>query len=348
MDYSRYTNVSPYDPMAAPAGNNEESEEDDYDPSNFVAGAADSEPSSTNATPTMESAEADNGSAQPVNAPAQEQNPNTNGAVKQPRTVGGFIVDDEDDEEEANGLNGSLSTAGTTQVAQAADNTFSTSEQSMSEKATQDTSVAAPAHSTVAAAQPISTSSLRSPVAASNPSGSGTSLNMSSQSSAPVSKTRLPQDRVGILEDRIAEDPRGDIDAWLSLIADYRGKNKFDDARKVYERFFQVFPSAVSLLPQNPAQIHALTYSRPNSGSLMRRWNSSAMSSTGWSKSSTRLLCPSQTFSCGRSTSITFVGEITSSRIPVATPERWSLKHMSLCCRTLVLTKTPASSGKSI
>lgn len=246
MDFSTYTNVSSYDPMAGPAGNNDESEEDDYDPSNFVAGAADSEPSSANVTPAVEPAEADDGSAQPAAAPAQEQSPNTNGAVKQQRTVGGFVVDDEDDEEEANGLNGSLSTAGTTQVAQAADNTFSTSEQSMSEKATQDTGVAAPAHSTVAAAQPISTSSLRSPVAASNPSGSGTPLNMTAESSAPVSKTRLPADRVGILEDRIAEDPRGDIDAWLSLIADHRNKGKLDETRKVYERFFQVFPSAVS------------------------------------------------------------------------------------------------------
>ncbi len=63
-----------------------------------------------------------------------------------------------------------------------------------------------------------------------------------------VPKARLPLDRVGILEDRIKEDPRGDIDAWLSLISEHRKRNKIEDARVVYERFFKVFPSAVSLI----------------------------------------------------------------------------------------------------
>jgi len=48
------------------------------------------------------------------------------------------------------------------------------------------------------------------------------------------------------LEDRIADDPRGDIDAWLNLINEFRNRNKLDDARAVYERFFKIFPSAVS------------------------------------------------------------------------------------------------------
>lgn len=61
-----------------------------------------------------------------------------------------------------------------------------------------------------------------------------------------VPKARLPLDRVGILEDRIKEDPRGDTDAWLSLISEHRKRNKTEDARAVYERFFKVFPSAVS------------------------------------------------------------------------------------------------------
>ena len=64
--------------------------------------------------------------------------------------------------------------------------------------------------------------------------------------SASLPRARLPHDRVGLLEDRIKEDPRGDIDAWTSLIAEHRRRGKLDDARKVYERFFVVFPSAVS------------------------------------------------------------------------------------------------------
>jgi cleavage stimulation factor subunit 3 len=64
-----------------------------------------------------------------------------------------------------------------------------------------------------------------------------------------VPKARLPHDRVGILEDRIAEDPRGDVDAWLSLISEHRKRNKLGDARATYDRFFQVFPAAVSNTP---------------------------------------------------------------------------------------------------
>ncbi|EEP82625.1 conserved hypothetical protein [Uncinocarpus reesii 1704] len=60
----------------------------------------------------------------------------------------------------------------------------------------------------------------------------------------PVAKGRLPHDRVGILEDRIQADPRGDIEAWLELISEHRSRNKLDSARQVYERFFKVFPWA--------------------------------------------------------------------------------------------------------
>ncbi|EFW20312.1 mRNA 3'-end-processing protein rna14 [Coccidioides posadasii str. Silveira] len=60
----------------------------------------------------------------------------------------------------------------------------------------------------------------------------------------PVSKGRLPHDRVGILEDRIQADPRGDTEAWLELISEHRSRNKLDSARQVYERFFKVFPWA--------------------------------------------------------------------------------------------------------
>ena len=65
-------------------------------------------------------------------------------------------------------------------------------------------------------------------------------------------KARLPHDRVGILEDRIAGDPRGDIDAWLSLISEHQKRSKLDDARSVFERFFKVFPMAVSLTNPQP------------------------------------------------------------------------------------------------
>ncbi|KAI4088171.1 MAG: hypothetical protein LQ344_006263 [Seirophora lacunosa] len=61
---------------------------------------------------------------------------------------------------------------------------------------------------------------------------------------AAAPKARLPNDTIGILEDRIQEDPRGDTTAWLSLIDEYRRRGKIEDARSTYERFFVVFPAA--------------------------------------------------------------------------------------------------------
>jgi cleavage stimulation factor subunit 3 len=64
---------------------------------------------------------------------------------------------------------------------------------------------------------------------------------------SPSSKGRLSHDRVGILQDRVDEDPRGDLSAWLELIAEHRARNRLDSAREVYERFLKEFPMAVSL-----------------------------------------------------------------------------------------------------
>lgn len=58
-------------------------------------------------------------------------------------------------------------------------------------------------------------------------------------------RRRLPQDKVGQLEDRIAEDPRGDIDAWLRLIDEHQKKGKLDEARDAYERFLKIWPNSV-------------------------------------------------------------------------------------------------------
>ena len=85
------------------------------------------------------------------------------------------------------------------------------------------------------------------------PAPSAAETNSAAKSVPPTPTTsapraRLPHDRVGILEDRIKEDPRGDLEAWLSLIEEHRKRAKTDDARNVYERFLAVFPSAVCSL----------------------------------------------------------------------------------------------------
>ena len=68
---------------------------------------------------------------------------------------------------------------------------------------------------------------------------------------ASAPKARLPHDRVGILEDRIKDDPRGDLEAWTSLISEHQRRNKIDDARNVYERFFKLIPNAVRNMPRS-------------------------------------------------------------------------------------------------
>jgi len=62
-----------------------------------------------------------------------------------------------------------------------------------------------------------------------------------------VPKARLAHDVVGILEDRIKEDPRGDIVAWLELINELKSRNKQDDVRQTYDRFLEQFPLSVCL-----------------------------------------------------------------------------------------------------
>ncbi len=68
----------------------------------------------------------------------------------------------------------------------------------------------------------------------------------SGHAATAVARPRLPHDTIGLLEDRIKEDAKGDLEAWLGLIDEYRKRGQLDDVRKVYERFLALFPQAVS------------------------------------------------------------------------------------------------------
>ena len=68
-----------------------------------------------------------------------------------------------------------------------------------------------------------------------------------STAGAPAPKARLPHDKIGIFEDRVKEDPRGDIEAWFGLIEEHRNRSRLQDARKVYERFLNILPNSVSV-----------------------------------------------------------------------------------------------------
>ncbi|KAG6013803.1 mRNA 3'-end-processing protein rna14 [Claviceps pusilla] len=54
-------------------------------------------------------------------------------------------------------------------------------------------------------------------------------------------------DPVVLLEARIQEDPRGDMDAWISLMADHKRRSRVDDLRRLYNRFLEVFPQAADI-----------------------------------------------------------------------------------------------------
>ncbi|KAG8529182.1 uncharacterized protein KY384_005817 [Bacidia gigantensis] len=60
-------------------------------------------------------------------------------------------------------------------------------------------------------------------------------------------KARLPHDKIGMLEDRIKDDPRGDIEAWLGLIDEHKRRSKSEDARSTYEKFLSLFPFAAEV-----------------------------------------------------------------------------------------------------
>jgi cleavage stimulation factor subunit 3 len=168
-------------------------------------------------------------------------------STRKPKTVGGFIADDSDEEYDAStppqptSLQPSTSNTPSRAIAP------SPLQNSVSQGDLQ-TLTENPKDSTVG------TSTSNTPSV--NPSIGGVTRSLQAPqvltSAAPVQgtsvpKARLPHDKTGILEDRIKEDPRGDIEAWLSLISEHCNRNKLDEARAVYERFFKVFPQAVSL-----------------------------------------------------------------------------------------------------
>ncbi|KAJ9647234.1 mRNA 3'-end-processing protein rna14 [Coniosporium tulheliwenetii] len=241
---------SPYNPAQQPATGDEEDEED-YDPSSLLPESAD------DTVPTVQTTSTTPSDSQPASRPAST-------VQKQPRTVGGFVVDDDDDEEEtpfmkppmasSNGLlNVSRGSTHTPQrsLSQTPSNTLPSSDVPIHSAAQdQGLSGVVPNGSTVsapnAAAVPTEVG-VPAPNGAAAPPHETTTVTEKKPSSPPATKARLPQDKVGIFEDRIAEDPRGDVEAWLGLINEHRKRNKLDDARAAYERFFKVFPTAAEI-----------------------------------------------------------------------------------------------------
>ncbi|KAF9731403.1 hypothetical protein PMIN04_004877 [Paraphaeosphaeria minitans] len=267
-----------YDPAAdfslAPEQADQDDEEEEYDPDNAF-GTHPEERRSASAQSVAMSDSATN-TPQPADEGALKAPPAETSAAptpqKQPRTKGGFVDESEDDEDEvpvAKPKAGSalLNASGVSESPQRSvtlspNNTHAP--QAMSSSSAQDQPV--PGVQSPPVDVPNVVSSLASatvfnggtPVPDATKTGSSDQLKTApAPASAPATtlqaslpKPRLPQDTVGRLEDRVAEDPRGDIEAWLGLVDDHRKRHKVEEARSVFERFFQVFPSAAEIWVQ--------------------------------------------------------------------------------------------------
>ena len=89
-------------------------------------------------------------------------------------------------------------------------------------------------------------------------------------------KARLPNDTIGILEDRVADDEL-DFQAYEELIERYREKSKLDEARQTFQRLLKVLPTSVCASCHN-------TNERPTFGDGTLNSNPLRMSLVAWSK----------------------------------------------------------------
>lgn len=179
-------------------------------------------------------------------ASEEQSRSSSRASTRKPKVIGGFIADDSDEDDESS-----------TQVQNSTGlqvPTSNTSNRPISPSPLQSSVSQQDLQTPTENQNDSNIGSFPSSALPVNPSLPGVNSSVQAPStttpsvqSASIPKARLPHDRMGILEDRIKDDPKGDIEAWLSLITEYRSRHKLDEARAVYERFFKVFPQAVSL-----------------------------------------------------------------------------------------------------
>ncbi|KAK5173126.1 mRNA 3'-end-processing protein rna14 [Saxophila tyrrhenica] len=260
--------AAPYDPTAPaaeyqyqqePAG--DEDDEDDYDPSSLENEDSEANAQSSTAQPAkpktvggfiVEDDEEDEDQQQDAAMPPSSQ---LNGTAGAHSGLGAAAVSDaqntviasEPSQEDASATSTAPVNGSSSRVVPApVSDTSSTSVPA---------SAPAPAFSlqspTDQGKQQVSTtaSAVQSATATPQPPVASTPVPAQAASAVPQTPTtqRLPHDKVGQLEDRIKEDPKADTEAWRALIRHYREKGQLDQARKVYERFFAVFPSAAQM-----------------------------------------------------------------------------------------------------
>lgn len=253
-------------------------EDDDYDPS---AGFSYGEENGEQSKPT--SAEQ---TPQHAPAPASTQSDQPS---KPQQTVAGFVLEESDDEQDESAPTPSQLSgdAGALAASQAPDVSLRSAPQDTAPPSTSlngSTTVPVPAStsslSDSSTLQPpaadlgkIAVSPVASAVPTPQPESNGvaaapTPVPQANGSSLAAPPARLPHDKVGQLEDRVKDDPKGDTDAWVSLIKHYYDKGQYQGARDVYKRFFEVFPTAVGLDP--PRSFRATGYMQINTDTVHR------------------------------------------------------------------------------
>ncbi len=145
-------------------------------------------------------------------------------AKQKPRTAGGFLVGDSDSEDDETPVPASSGLA---------------------------PGAASPPQNPITAKKSTAASSHADPTPEVNattelPAGRQENGNAAAPPAMAGSLPQIPIDRTTQLENRVRDDPRGAMDAWLALIAEYRSRGDVAQTRQIYDRFLAVFPQAVS------------------------------------------------------------------------------------------------------
>ncbi|KAF4126057.1 cleavage stimulation factor subunit 3 [Geosmithia morbida] len=247
-----------------------DAEEEEEEEESVQDDGADYDPESVSFDPPFQVPDPDPAPASsapaPAVAPGADARTKTQSQRPKPKMSGGFVVeasddeeeddDDDDDEEEDDDDGGDDDGDGDDGNGNGNANTPQTDAAVAAVAATENNGTSVPTRSQnqTAQAQPQQQQQHGIPVASRSVSVM--------PAPAPAPEARIPEPHVPvgiptvagldptvILEARIKEDPRGDMDAWLGLMADHRRRSSVDALRSVYNRFLEVFPQAVKSTP---------------------------------------------------------------------------------------------------
>ncbi|KAK3321599.1 hypothetical protein B0H66DRAFT_175913 [Apodospora peruviana] len=161
--------------------------------------------------------------------------PSPQPAPKKPRTAGGFLVGDSDseDDEEPVPASNAHTAGGPSQP--------SVPRSPLPSSVPVQESTAAPFN-----APPVPKAMATVSVSTSRAENSAVAA-QSVPATAPSPLHRPAPDRFSVLEDRVRDDPRGAMDAWLALIAERRARGDLEASRQVFDRFLAIFPQAADI-----------------------------------------------------------------------------------------------------